>query len=101
MKIGYARISTTQQSLEHQIAALKKIGCTKIFSDITPQSEKKRPGLKKLIEQVKKGDVVTVTSLDRLGRSGFFILNLIDQLTKKGVNLHILSHWYVRNDIII
>ncbi len=92
MKFGYARISTPQQSLEYQIANLEKSGCDKVFSDIVSGAKDKRPGFQKLTDQLREGDVVAVTTLDRLGRSNRFLVNLIDEWHKTGIHLHILSH---------
>ncbi len=92
MKFGYARISTPQQSLEYQIANLEKSGCQKVFSDIVSGAKDKRPGFQKLSDQLRSGDIVTVTSLDRLGRSNRFLLNLIEEWRVAGIHIHILSH---------
>jgi len=92
MKFGYARISTPKQSLEYQIANLEKSGCEKVYSDVTSGAASKRSGFEKLRDVLRKGDIVTVTSLDRLGRSNRFLLPLIDEWNKKDIHLHILSH---------
>jgi len=92
MKFGYARISTPQQSLEYQIANLEESGCDKVFSDIVSGAHDKRPGFEKLSEQLRTGDIVAVTTLDRLGRSNRFLLNLIEEWHEKGIHLHILSN---------
>lgn len=68
MIIGYARVSTTDQNLDLQIDALKKAGCTKIYSEKV-SSAKDRPELAKLIENLRPNDKVIVWKLDRLGRS--------------------------------
>jgi len=64
MKIGYARVSTTAQSLEIQIEALKKAGCKKIFSEKLSGKSKARPELMKLMEQLRSDNVLIVTKLD-------------------------------------
>lgn len=92
MKFGYARISTPQQSMEYQISTLMNSGCEKILKDITSGAHSKRPGFDEMSNQLRAGDVVTVTTLDRLGRSTLFLLNLIDEWNKKNIHLHILSH---------
>jgi len=75
MKIGYGRISTTDQNHDLQTDALKAAGCEKIFLDTISGSKAKRPELGKLREQLRAGDTLAVWRLDRLGRS---LRDLID-----------------------
>ena len=67
---GYARVSTSQQSLEIQKQALKNAGVieSRIFFDKSTGSNVDRPGLNSLLFKVEEGDVVLITKLDRLGR---------------------------------
>jgi len=92
MKFGYARISTPKQSLDYQRANLEIAGCEKIFTDIVCGSKAKRPGFEKMSGCLRIGDIVTVTTLDRLGRSTSMLLQLIESWNKKNIHLHILSH---------
>ena len=69
MIIGYARASTTGQSLENQIEALKAQGCEKIFQEKIIGFDRKRPELANMLAALQKGDTLIVTSLDRLARS--------------------------------
>lgn len=70
MKIGYARVSTEEQNLNFQRDALKKAGCNKIVTDKgVSGNSTKRDGLDRALKQVKRGDVLVVWKLDRLGRS--------------------------------
>lgn len=92
MKFGYARISTPQQSMELQIDSLKRAGCEKIFKDVYTTSTSARPGFDDMVSHLRSGDVVTVTTLDRLGRSNRFLLELLDEWNKKEIHIHILSH---------
>lgn len=69
MKIGYARVSTKDQSLNLQIDALKKAGCEIIYSEQVSGTKADRTELKKMIAQLRKGDLIIVWKLDRLGRS--------------------------------
>ena len=75
MKIGYGRISTSDQNHDLQKDALKDAGCTKIYLDTVSGSVKKRIELEKAKEQLRAGDTLIVWRLDRLGRS---LRDLID-----------------------
>lgn len=92
MKFGYARVSTPQQSLEQQIIHLQDAKCEKIFEDVGCGTCETRKGFEKMAEQLRKGDVVTITALDRLGRSNRQLLNLVEDWNKRDIHLHILSH---------
>jgi DNA invertase Pin-like site-specific DNA recombinase len=69
MFVGYARVSTAEQSLHLQRDALKKAGCKRIFTDVASGANAERPGLAKALEFVRRGDTLVVWKLDRLGRS--------------------------------
>lgn len=69
MRIGYARVSTVDQKLDLQMQALKKAGCTKIFREKVSGASRDRPELKRMLDQIREGDVVVVWKLDRLARS--------------------------------
>jgi len=79
MLIGYARISTQDQTLNLQQDALEKIGCNKIFTDTISGSTTQRKGLDEALEYVREGDTLVVWRLDRLGRS---LRHLIETITK-------------------
>ncbi|MFK5978654.1 MAG: recombinase family protein [Rhizobiaceae bacterium] len=80
--VGYARVSTTEQKLDHQLDLLEKIGCDQVFYDHGVSGGKaQRPGLDKMLASLKPGDIVVVYKLDRLGRS---VLNLSDLITRFG-----------------
>jgi len=91
--IGFARVSTKEQDLEHQIEQLKASGCDVIFagkhSGATDENEKK---LAELINYVRKDDTVVTTKLDRLGRSLRMVLNTVDLIHEKGANLKTLDN---------
>lgn len=87
MKIGYARVSTTAQNLDLQKDALKSAGCETIFTDHGVSGAKaERPGLDKALEHLRKGDVLVIWRLDRLGRSLRHLLSLVDDLKQQGVD---------------
>jgi DNA invertase Pin-like site-specific DNA recombinase len=85
MKIGYARISTSEQSLNLQTDALEKAGCEKIFSDIASGAKDDRKELLAAIEFCRKGDSLVVWKLDRLGRSLKHLIETINILIEKKV----------------
>ncbi|MEL4272709.1 recombinase family protein [Shewanella xiamenensis] len=90
--IGYARVSTQDQSLDAQINALTNAGCVKIYHG--KQSGKSDDNWKKLDELIdysREGDVVVVTAFDRLGRSLNQVLSKVDTLSKKGVHIKTLD----------
>lgn len=87
MKIGYARVSTADQSLDLQIDALKAVDCEKIFSDHGVSGSKaERPGLDKALDQIRKKDTLVIWKLDRLGRSLRDLLSIIEDLKDRGAN---------------
>lgn len=92
MLIGYARISTIDQSLDLQLDALRRAGCEAIFEDTGVSGAKaKRPGLEKLLKRLNQGDVLVVWKLDRLGRSMRHLIELTSAFEAKGVGFRSLS----------
>lgn len=91
MKIGYARVSTKNQDLSLQLDALEKIGCQKIYQEKITGATRERPQLTKLLEQLRKGDVVVVWKLDRLARSLKDLVNLVNEIQEKGAGLQSLN----------
>ncbi|MFM4729686.1 recombinase family protein [Aeromonas salmonicida] len=85
--IGYARVSTTGQSLEQQLTALAE--CEKVFQEKISGSKTDRPQLQAMLEFARSGDVLKVTKLDRLARNTRHLLEITDQLHAKGVTLQI------------
>ncbi len=79
MLIGYARVSTQDQTLDLQKDALEKIGCSKIFTDTASGATTERKGLEEALSYVREGDTLVVWRLDRLGRS---LQHLIETITK-------------------
>jgi len=90
---GYARVSTSQQSLDIQLKALAEHGVEphRIFSDKESGSHLNREGLQTLLMKVEKGDLVFVKKLDRLGRDTADMINLIKEFDKMGVALRFLD----------
>lgn len=92
MKIGYARVSTSDQHLDLQLNALNAAGCELIFKDHGISGIKvKRPGLSQAIRRLKRGDTLIVWRLDRLGRSLIHLVNTITKLRRRGVEFLSLS----------
>lgn len=91
LKLGYARVSGDDQNLFLQLDALKKAGCKNIFEDRRSGSTAERPGLKKLLATLRKGDVVVIWRLDRLARSLKDLIDIAAVLEKTGVGLSSLQ----------
>lgn len=77
MKIGYARVSTTDQNLELQLTALREAGCVRIYQEKISGAKRNRPELQRLIDQLRPDDIVIVLKLDRLARSTQHLLELV------------------------
>lgn len=91
MKIGYARVSTYEQSLSLQVDALEKAGCEKVFHDQISGATTKRPGLDEALSYLRDGDVLVVWRLDRLGRSLPHLIGTINLLEERGVGFQSLQ----------
>lgn len=90
MKIAYIRVSTQEQNYHLQEDALLEIGCEMIFKETVSGAKKDRPELAKMLEQIRKGDIVVVYKLDRLGRSLKHLLEIVEILNNKEVGLQSL-----------
>lgn len=93
MELGYARVSTAKQDLDRQVEALVAAGVArdKIFLDKKSGATTDRPGLRAVLEYAREGDVIVVHTLDRLGRTVRDTLNLIHDLTDRGVGVRNLA----------
>ena len=89
--IGYARVSTQDQDLSAQLAALKAASATTIYRGKISGVRADRPQLKKMVAALKRGDLVIVTRLDRLGRSVRELLNLLAEFDKIDVGFRSLA----------
>jgi DNA invertase Pin-like site-specific DNA recombinase len=91
-RIGYARVSTTDQDLDIQIARLKAAGCDIVrFETGSGASRSGRPELETVMQFLRAGDELVVLRLDRLGRSTRHVLNLVHELEAKGASLRVLE----------
>jgi len=92
MLVGYARTSTIDQAagFEAQLAELAQAGCEKVFreqvSSVTPRAQ-----LEAALEYIREGDVLVVCKLDRLARSTQHLLDIVEQVKRKGAHLQVLN----------
>jgi DNA invertase Pin-like site-specific DNA recombinase len=93
MLIGYARVSTQEQTLNLQRDALEKAGCTKLFTDTASGSgaQAERKGLDEALNYVRKGDTLVVWRLDRLGRSLPHLIATMTDLEERGIGVQSLT----------
>lgn len=91
MIIGYARVSTDGQNLDAQTDALKAAGAGKLFADKISGSKRERPELDRMLDQLRDGDVVTVTKYDRLARSLKDLLEIVETIRARGAGFRSLA----------
>jgi DNA invertase Pin-like site-specific DNA recombinase len=91
MIIGYARVSTEDQNLDGQLDALKAAGAERIFADRITGTARSRPELDRLFDQLRQGDVLTVTKYDRLARSLRDLLDIVDTIQAHGAGFRSLA----------
>lgn len=87
VKVGYIRVSTYEQNPARQEVLMKELGVEKLFLDKLSGKNTKRPQLQAMLEYVREGDTVVIESLSRLGRSVKDLIEINEELTKKGVAL--------------
>jgi DNA invertase Pin-like site-specific DNA recombinase len=91
MNIGYARVSTHDQTLALQRDALEKAECEKIFTDQISGTKAERKGLEEALSHLRSGDTLVVWRLDRLGRSLRHLIDTITELNARGVGFKSLT----------
>src|SRR5512135_3617592 len=91
MLIGYARVSTLEQTLALQQDALTKAGCERLFTDTASGSQVVRPGLEEALTYVRPGDTLVVWRLDRLGRSLRHLIDTIGALQQRRIGFKSLQ----------
>src|ERR1022692_3097098 len=91
MLIGYARVSTDDQDTAAQVAALKAGGCERIYREKASGGRWDRPELHRLLDQMRKGDVLVVWKLDRLSRSLRDVLTIMERLRDSGAGFRSLT----------
>ncbi len=91
--VGYARVSTREerQVFDRQVDALKAAGCERVFEDRGSGASADRTGLKECLGYLRRGDVLIVLDLDRLGRLAGELIRLVDELEAKGVGFRALN----------
>ena len=91
MLIGYARVSTPEQSLDLQRDALTKAGCERVFEDIASGAQAERRGLTAALAFVRPGDTLAVWKLDRLGRSLPHLIEAVTALREREIGFRSLQ----------
>lgn len=91
MHLGYARVSTDGQDLTSQLAALRAAGCRRLYEETASGARRDRPELACLLDNVREGDVVVVTRLDRLARSTRDLLDIAERIEDMGAGLRSLT----------
>ena len=91
MKLGYARVSTTDQDLAIQRTRLHETGCEKLFEEKISGARKSRPVLERLLSELRADDVVVVTRLDRLARSTSELLRIAETIEEKNAGLQSIA----------
>lgn len=86
-KVGYARVSTLDQNLNRQVDMLNSYGVDKIYTEKISGTKRDRPELAKLLAHADAGDIIVIESLSRLGRSTKDLIELVEQIQKKGAQL--------------
>lgn len=91
MLIGYARVSSEDQNLDLQFDALKKAGCSRMFSDKLSGIHKMRPGLDDALSHLRSSDTFVIWKLDRLGRNLKGLIDLVGKLEEDGIHFQSIT----------
>ncbi|MCX5580973.1 recombinase family protein [Kaistia terrae] len=91
MQIGYARVSSSDQSLGLQRAAFAREGIEKVFHETASGAQRDRPELQKALDYLRKGDTLVVWKLDRLGRSLRQLIDTVESLKESGIEFRSLT----------
>ena len=89
--LGYARVSTEHQNLDGQVQQLIQAGASEIYKDKKTGKDLDREGLMAILDRLEQGDTLMVTKMDRIARNVTEGIKLIDELTTKGIKLHVLN----------
>ena len=88
-KIGYARVSSTDQNLDRQLEQMQD--CEKVFQEAVSGASKERSQLQALLQYIREGDIVAVTELERLGRNNQELTEIITAIQARGATLEVLN----------
>ncbi len=91
MLVGYARVSTLDQNPALQINALKGAGCVRIFTEKASGAQRERPELSAALDYIRQGDTLVVWKLDRLARSMRQLIETVEDLQSRGIELRSLT----------
>ncbi|APG27029.1 integrase [Syntrophotalea acetylenivorans] len=89
--IGYARVSTADQSLDIQLEQLQAAGVNKVFQEKISGVKRDRPQLAAMLNYMREGDTLIITKLDRIARSTKHLLEIVDLLEERGVSFKVLN----------
>lgn len=89
--VGYARVSTEDQTAEQQVTALRAAGCTRLFRETASGASRTRPELGRALDGLRRGDVLVVARIDRLARSLSHLLEIVEGLDRRGVGFRSLA----------
>jgi len=89
--VGYARVSTDEQSTDPQLDELRQAGCSTIYQDVMSGVSRARPELRRALLELKAGQVLVVVRIDRLARSLLHLLEIIQDLERRGIGFRVLS----------
>ena len=91
MLIGYARVSTDEQSLDLQLDALKAAGCKRVFRDKVYTTKADHPGLADAVSHLRQADVLVIWKLDRLGRTVKRLVDFVADLQERKIQFRSLT----------
>lgn len=91
LRVGYARVSTADQSLDLQIKALEAAGVERVFVEKASGAQRERPELTRALDFMRSGDELVVWKLDRLGRSLRQLIDAVEGLAERGIELHSIT----------
>jgi DNA invertase Pin-like site-specific DNA recombinase len=91
MRLGYARVSTHEQTLDLQVDALQQAGCDQILTDTASGLKDHRPNWERVCSHARAGDTIVVWRLDRIGRGHTDLLRIVEELERRQINLKTLT----------